>query len=46
MVALARVTPTDAPTLELEQVHERALRDLLAPLLAEFASTASTRTPP
>jgi len=37
MVALARVTPTDAPALELEQVQERVLRDLLAPLLAEFA---------
>ena len=38
MAALARVTPTDAPALELERVHERALRDLLAPLLAEFAT--------
>src|SRR5271167_866713 len=37
MVALARVTPTDAPELELEQVQERVVRDLLAPLLAEFA---------
>jgi GTP pyrophosphokinase len=37
MVALARVTPTDAPELELEQAQEWVLRDLLAPLLAEFA---------
>src|ERR1700761_2889665 len=47
MVALTRVTPpgTDPDTdtkardldLELEQAHESVLRDLLAPLLAEFA---------
>src|SRR5271157_294978 len=42
MVALTRVTPssgteTNARDLELEQAHEPLLRDLLAPLLAEFA---------
>src|SRR5271166_3132449 len=37
MVTLARVTPADAPELEVEQAQERVLRDLLAPLLAEFA---------
>src|SRR3984957_19042841 len=42
MVALTRVTPssgtdTNARDLELEEPHERVVRDLLAPLLAEFA---------
>src|ERR1700733_2588000 len=45
MVALTRVTPpatdpdteTKARDLELEQAQELVLRDLLAPLLAEFA---------
>src|SRR3984885_11861843 len=42
MVALTRVTPssgtdTNARDLELEETHERVVRDLLAPLLAEFA---------
>ena len=37
MVALTRVTSTDTPELEAEQAQERVLRDLLVPLLAEFA---------
>ena len=38
MVALTRVTPTEATALEVEQAQEQVLRDLLAPLLAEFAN--------
>src|SRR6185437_13194861 len=42
MVALARVTPADAAARSLapepEQAQEQTLRELLAPLLAEFAS--------
>src|ERR1700727_1236661 len=45
MVALTRVTPSDTDTdtetnardLERGQAHEPVVRDLLAPLLAEFA---------
>ena len=37
MVALTRVTPTDTPATEVEQAQEQVLRDLLTPLLAEFA---------
>ncbi len=37
MVALTRVTPADAPPEAAAQEQDRALTDLLAPLLAEFA---------